>query len=276
MLDGLLAMAWIGGAIVLVLGVHALARRLWPPSPRADDAPPPEDGHDYPAAVRDAAQATGFRIAALYGVILALVYAHDLAEYNSVREGLAREALAIADIHHDIGRYGGPAVPIVQQALRDYVDLVITREWQVLASERRLSVRAWDARERAYQAVLDLVPGNAREESLRARMLARIADMAEYRHMRADLAARDFGFVFWVPAIAGLVLVSMSFFVFPPGRETRVLLASFGAFAGLILFFIHAFGSPFTAPLREEPRAFERLIEGELGRIQPSSTVPGP
>lgn len=65
MLDGLLALAWIGGAIVLVLGVHALARRLWPPPPRADDAPPPEDGHDYPAAVRDAAQATGLRIAAL-------------------------------------------------------------------------------------------------------------------------------------------------------------------------------------------------------------------
>jgi hypothetical protein len=46
---------------------------------------------------------------------------------------------------------------------------------------------------------------------------------------------------------------------------THVLLACFGAFAGLILFFIQGFASPFTAPFRTPPGAFERLLETDIG-----------
>jgi hypothetical protein len=43
------------------------------------------------------------------------------------------------------------------------------------------------------------------------------------------------------------------------------MLACFGAFAGLILFFIQGFASPFTAPFKTPPGAFERLLETDVG-----------
>jgi hypothetical protein len=264
--DAVLALAWMAGAVLLVLFVHAMTRRLLPPPA---DAVVGADGHDYPPATRDAATAIGLRLATLYGVLLALVYAQQLGGYQAVRDGVAREAGALGDLYHDAARYGGPAVPVIQGAVREYAVFVIDREWALLGTERRLSQRAWGARERAYQAVLDLDPTTPRERALRERMLRRISDIADYRRMRQELAAGGFGGVFWVPALLGLVLVASSFFVFPPRRELRWMLGGFGAFAGLILFFIQAFASPFDAPLRESPGALERLIEAEIGRAPP-------
>jgi hypothetical protein len=259
--DLLLALLWVGGAIALVLMVHWLARRLMPATAAVQ-----EDGHQYPAAARDMAQATGFRIAAFYGVILAMVYAHELSEYQSVREGLANEAIAIADVYHDAYRHGGELAPVVQGAMVTYVRFVIDREWMLLGTEQRLSVRAWAARDIAYDAVLDSVSQSPRQEWLRTRMLQRLGDITADRHMRQELAAKDFGLVFWIPAIAGLILVSIPFYVFPPTRETRIMLACFGAFAGVILFFIQGFASPFSRPFNVPPGAFLRLLETDMNK----------
>ena len=68
----------------------------------------------------------------------------------------------------------------------------------------------------------------------------------------------------WVPAVAGLIFVTSTFFVFPPTREVRWMLGGFGAFAGLILFLIQAFDNPFSAPLRYPPAPLQRLLETEL------------
>jgi hypothetical protein len=258
--DTLVALLWVGGAILLVLGVHWAARRYMPPLTQPD-----EDGHVYSGVVRDMASATGFRIAAFYGVILALVYAHELGEYQTVRDGLAGEATAIADVFHDAGRYGAPLAGPVREAMATYVRFVVDREWDLLGEEKRLSNRAWAARDVAYETVLDVEAVTPRQVVLRQHMLKRIHDITTYRHLRQEVAAKDFGLVFWVPAIAGLILVTIPFYIYPPGRVTHVLLSCFGAFSGLILFFIQGFASPFTPPFRTPPGAFERLLETDIG-----------
>ena len=269
LIDLLLALLWIGGSIGLVFAVHAAGRRWMAPPPAPEGTPPPADGHAHPPAVRDAAQVIGLRTAALFGVILAMVYAQELGQYQQVREGLSREAVAIADVFHDAGRYGGNVAEPVQSAMRDYVHFVVEREWRLLGTEQRLSRRAWEARERAYAAVLDAVPTSPREVALRERMLARLGVIAEHRHLREEWAAQGFSMVFWLPALAGLVLVTLPLCVFPPTRPTRLLLASLGAYAGLVLFFVQAFASPFAYPLHDPPGAFERLLENDFDARAP-------
>jgi hypothetical protein len=269
LIDTLLASLWIGGSILLVLAVHAAGRRWMAPPPAPEGTPPAADGHDHPPVVRDAAQVIGLRTAALFGVILAMVYAQELGQYQQVREGLSSEAVAIADVFHDAGRYGGDVAAPVQAAMRDYVRYVVEREWRLLGTEKRLSRRAWDARERAYTTILDAVPSTPREVALRERMLARLGVIAEHRHLREEWAEQGFSVAFWLPALAGLVLVTLPLCVFPPTRHTRLLLASLGAYAGLVLFFVHAFSSPFTYPLHHPPGAFERLLENDFDARAP-------
>lgn len=269
LIDLAFALVWILLSLLVVLGVPALARRVVRPPARGADEPPAADGHVYPAAVRDGAQVVGLRLAALYGVILALVYAHELANYESIREGLAREAVAVADVYHDGARLGGETGLLVQQAMRDYVGFVVEREWRLLATEQRLSQRAWAARDRAYEALLDVEPANSREAALRDRMIRRLHDIGEFRHLRQELSAGDFGLVFWVPALVGLALVALPLFVFPPTPAQRLLSGAMATFAGVILFFVQGFANPFSYPLMNDPAPFKRLIDSSFEAADP-------
>lgn len=269
LIDLAFAAGWIALALAVVMGVPAIARRMAPPPPRPEGEPAPPDGHVYPAATRDGAQVVGLRVAALYGVILALVYAHELANYESIRDGLAREAVAVADVFHDGKRLGGATGATVQRAMQDYVEYVVAREWRLLASERRLSQRAWAARDRAYEALLDLEPANARDASLRDRMIRRLHDIGEFRHLRQELANGNFGSAFWIPALVGLGLVALPLFVFPPTRAQRLLQGAMAVFAGLILYFVQGFANPFGYPLRDDPAAFQRLLDSRFEAAEP-------
>jgi hypothetical protein len=269
LIDLAFALGWIALSLALVFGVPALVRRLVPPPPRAEDEAPPTDGHVYPTAIREGAQVIGLRVAALYGVILALVYAHELANYESIRDGMAREAVAVADVYHDGGRLAGPTGALVKEAMQDYVAYVVEREWRLLATERRLSQRAWNARDRAYEALLDLEPASAREATLRDRMIRRLHDIGEFRHLRQELAAADFGLAFWIPALVGLGLVALPLFIFPPTRAQRILGAALAVFAGMILYFVQAFANPFGYPLRDEPAPFQRLLDSRFEAAEP-------
>ena len=260
LLDVALALLWIGGGILLALAVPAVVRRLIRPD--ASEAGP--DGYRHSLATRDLSQTVGFRVAALYGVILALVYAQELSGFNDVRSGFAEEAVRVADVWHDAGRHGGPSAPVIRTAMRDYVEIVSGPEWELLGTERRLSEEGWAARDRAYQAALNLQPANLREARLRDQMLDRLTDIARFRQLRGEVAHTRSGGVFWSPAIAGLALVSIPFFVFAPTRANRLLISSFGAFSGLILFLIAAFSNPFSHPFRVAPDPFTTLLATDL------------
>lgn len=266
--DIALALLWIGGGILIVLLAPALARLAI--RPEADE---PESGYHYGVATRDLGQTVGFRVSALYGVILALVYAQELTAYGDVRDGIAEEAVRVLSIWNDAERYGGPSAPVIRSALRDYVVIVVDKEWDLLGTERRLAEQAADARERAVTVALDLQPATPRETWLRQHMLDQLAAISRLRHLRGELALERSASVFWVPAIFGLALVSAPFFIFAPTRANRLIMASFGAFAGLVLFFIAAFANPYKAPLRMTPTPFEHMLANEMaptaGRERP-------
>jgi Protein of unknown function (DUF4239) len=261
---------WIGGSIALVLGTLMLARRLMPPPPGHADA----EGNLYPGSVRDMAAAAGFRIAALYSIILALVYAQELHDYQDVRAGLSREAVAVAQVYHDAIRFGGEDAEQIQRGIAAYARLVVEREWEQLSREQSLSPQAWGMHDLVLDTVLDLKTQSPREESLRARMLTNMHRIGDLRQLRKEQVADAIPWVFWLPAVAGMVVVSVPFFAFPSRRETHVLLACFGAFAGLILFFIYAFANPYSQPFRVEPKPFVRLLETDMGKAAALAPLP--
>lgn len=240
-------------AIALVLGSYFTARHLLVFDVDND-------------RTHDVAGAVAVRVAALHGLILALVYAQELADYQSIRAVLTEETVAISDIYNDVRRYGGPVVVSVQTDLADYLHAVVDEEWALLGSERKLSNKAWSEWEHVYASLLDLTPVSSRERFLSDRMLKRVTDIARFRQMREATALDGFTYIFWAPALIGLILVALPFFVYRPTRTNILLMSFFGAYSGVILFFIFAFANPFAAPGKLDPRPFEHLLEGEIGK----------
>lgn len=106
-------------------------------------------------------------------------------------------------------------------------------------------------------------------------MLERLSKVAYLRNIREQQAVESAPWLFALPAIIGLLLVTAPFFIYPPGREVWVMLGAYGAFAGMILFFIHAFASPFNHPLKLAPAPFERMLQAGFGKDALTGTTTG-
>ncbi|BCP52810.1 hypothetical protein K32_14270 [Kaistia sp. 32K] len=257
-----IAVLFAAVALTIVFGSYFLARRLLHIGVETDKT-------------FEAAGSIAVRIAALHGLILALVYAQELDDYKDIRSVLTQEATAISDVYHDAGRYGGPIVGPVQQTLARYLDTVVNQEWDQLGRGEGLSAQAWTEWDDVYQKLLDLTPTTDRERYLANRMRDRITAVAGFRQLRETTAIGRFSSLFWAPALIGLALLAVPFSVYRPSRSNLILLGIFAIYSGVILFFIYAFGNPFAAPGKLEPAPFEHLLRGGIGKSLVDANEPG-
>ena len=250
-----------GSAVVLatvmvVLASYVLARRLLHPGQEGD-------------RTLEVAGNVAVRVATLHSLILGLVYAQELDDYKSVRATLIDEAIAISDVFNDAGRYGGAIALPIREGLARYVAIVVDEEWERLAHREGLSPRAWEEWNAVYARVLDLAPSTERERYLSGHMKEKTAAVARFRQLREAASAGRFSGLFWGPAIIGLIIISAAFYVYRPTKTHLVLLSFFGAYSGVILFFIFAFSNPYANPGKLPPRPFEHLLRGEVGKMLP-------
>jgi uncharacterized membrane protein len=256
---------FVTGALAIVFSCYALARKLLAPGAEGD-------------RTHDAANTIAVRIAALHGLILALVYAQELDDYKGIRNNLMEESVAIADVYNDAKRHGGPLVVPVQEGLARYLVLVVGEEWRMLGHRQGLSPKAWEEWDGVYNRLLDLTPTTDRERYLIERMRDRVTEIARFRQIREQTAGGGFSGLFWGPALIGLALLAVPFYVYRPSRTHLLLLSIFGAYSGIILFFIFAFSNPFQQPGKLEPRPFLNLLAGDIGKSLPAGqpqTEPG-
>jgi len=214
---------------------------------------------------KDLAGSVIFRVSALHGLILALVFAQELLSYQELRSSLVREATAVADIYNDARRYGGAVETDIQAALSRYVRVAAGAEWQSLSESGALLAEGWALHEDVYIAILDLVPETPRQVALRAHMLEDIQLIANFRQLRENMALHAISTLFWAAALVGVVLISMPYFIFQPSPINLMLLSVYGAFTGFVLFIIYALNDPFTQPGQLQPVALEQLLRTEIG-----------
>ena len=206
-------------------------------------------GADPEDRTRDLAASVLFRVAALHGLVLALVFASEVVEYHSLAFESASEVNAISDIYYDSERYGDEASDI-RDALKKYLQIVHSEEWRTLGEEGKLSPDAWAQWDAAYSIVLDLVPDSPRQVSLR-----------DNRDLREHHAKTELNSMFWAAALVGVLLISVGYYSFPPKRANLALISVFAAYTGLILFTIYAMSNPFSAPAALQPILFVELFK---------------
>lgn len=243
----LLGFLFLGAALALSFASYFLARHLLDLGQT-----------DRHRAMADSAVA---RIAVLQGLILALVFAQEMAGYQRLQGVVAAEANAVADIWHDAGRWGPEPLADLRSLSLDYLRAVTGEEWRQLGRDGGLSASAWIAWDGIYREVLDLQPGDPAQEALRANMLDRVHDIAAARDQRGKDGTGSVFVLFWIAAIGGLVLVSAAHFPHPPDRQNLAMLGFFAAYTGLILYLIFAFQNPYQEPAALRPASLERLLD---------------
>lgn len=239
----LICLATIAGVLAIAFGARLLLR-------------PAADGN-----LNDLAGSILFRIAALHGLVLALVFAAEVAEYQIIELDVATEANAVSDVFYDLDRYGAQEdTAAARQELLGYVTLAASKGWDTLGGNGTLLASAWDAWGKVYFIALDLEPASGRQETLRESILSNIDLIAEKRDLREHHAKTGLGPLFWSAAVLGVALIAVGYFIYPPGRNTVILMSLYGGYTGFILFTIIAMSNPFSAPEMIDPLPFQSLV----------------
>jgi hypothetical protein len=248
------ALLVIGGTILICIAAYAAARALLLKSAVPE--------------TKDLAGSVIFRVSALHGLILALVFAQELINHSQVRNTAAREAALVGDVFFDLTRYDAAGTEAIRRDLAAYTEIVLGEEWDTLARHETLSGAAWGQWEKVYHAILDLDPTTLRQQDLRRIMLTSIREMSGLRRARENAAATGANALFVTAALVGVILTAISYFTFPPSRVNLLLLSIFGAYTGLVVFFIVAFANPYREPGAVEPVSLQRVLEAELAGLR--------
>ena len=247
----------VGGVILVALATYFVSRALL--KGRADEES------------RDLASSVIFRVAALHGLILALVFAEELVNANQIKKTTSREAALMADVFFDLKRYGDEETRAIRIDVAHYAATVVDEEWDSLATKHELSDEAWRRWVSVYEAILDLDPQTARQEQLRDTLATDIREISGLRRLRENAVAEPVNPLFLTAAVVGVVLTAMSYFTFTPTKVHLLLLSTFAAYSGLVIFFILAFANPYQEPGAITPVGFERLLSGEVRDLWPAT-----
>ncbi len=234
-------LATIGTVIAVYLVTHRLA------------------GRNVDESTKELASSVVFRISALHGLIIALVFAQLALGFRTLETDAIGEARVVGNIFSDAARHGGSGADTIQNASRRYVNIVLDEEWPALARGEGLSDAAWREWDAIYTATLALEGETPRLQMLRTALADNARRLAELRDLRESHSFQTGRQPFWFAAISGLVLMSAGYFTFAPTRRNIAVLGLFAVYSGIVFYLIYSFSNPFTPPGALQPTSLERL-----------------
>jgi hypothetical protein len=154
----------------------------------------------------------------LHALILALIFAQEMADYKDVTRIVSKEASAIGDIYNSLRAYdeeNQQSTAATRSLVIDFVKTVLEVDRTLLAKSL-LSHQTWTNYHNINRQLRNLQPGNNNQEDLRAQMLADWDTVSELHLRLRTIAAYEAPGFFWVVIIAGFLAVVIPCYVYSP------------------------------------------------------------
>jgi Protein of unknown function (DUF4239) len=209
------------------------------------------------------AETVAVRIGALHALILALVFAEAQSTHAELRQEVSKEVTTLEHVVLHLNQWDGPEKDKLRSELAVYVRAILRNEWQAAAPlggshEAKHAYNALDL------SLLNLPADTPRQQSLRTRMLMDMDTLQEHRRNRLSLFHRGLPGLFWWVALAGFAITVGLFFIFPINALHIAMLSMYGAYTGLVLYFILALSHPYIGPAAIDASAYATILDHEL------------
>jgi hypothetical protein len=202
------------------------------------------------------------RVGALHALILALMFAQEMADYRDISRIVSKEASAISDVYNGLREYdeeNQQSTAAIRGLVVDYVKAVSQADRTALA-ESQISHRTWTNYHRINRQLRDLQPGDDNQKDLRALMLKDWDAVSEFHLRLGAIAEYEAPGFFWVVIISGFLVVVILCYVYSPNIANLAMLGTYAAFNGLIMYVIFSIANPFTGALAIDPNILESLL----------------
>ena len=199
---------------------------------------------------------------ALLALLLSLTFADVRSELVKLRDSIDLEAAQIVDMYSDLETYGDERSTLIQQKLIHYTRALIEKEWEQL-SLQSFDYSTFTLAEEIQDDILMLKPNSSKQELLRSNLLDDIDEISDYRQMRQYAAKSDPPIFFYI-SLFGYVVTIGIFSVYPPRRNSLILLSFYCAFIGVVIYFILALSNPFNGTMQITPDSLQQILDTVL------------
>ena len=198
-------------------------------------------------------------VGTIYAVLLAFVVFVVWQQHNETRCAVEKEANELADLHRTIQEL--PGIEGIQGRLQEYVRIVTSEEWEMMA-RGRWSEKAGQALEEAWQALRKVDPHSVREEVIFAEALARFNDLSDARSHRLYCSLLRLPPSLWGLLLTngGLVVGSMWIFGLESFVAHALMTVALAGSIAFILFLIADLDNPFWGSWQVGSDAFQRVL----------------
>lgn len=209
----------------------------------------------------------GAMLAAMFLLTFAIAIVVPWTTADSARMNTYTETQAIVETYWSAGDAPAPARQRIRAGLRDYVALVVDKEWPLMA-KGRLSPEGWTRLEDLRRAAAALPTRDDALKDTRAGLLAQIGEISRARRERAmDARTEPPAGLLVSTILTGLTVVLFPFMAGARPRGATVLpLATMAALLGAGSYLVFDIAHPFDGALAVKADAFTAVLQ-ELQRI---------
>ncbi|HEX3652847.1 MAG TPA: hypothetical protein VHU18_08490 [Rhizomicrobium sp.] len=199
----------------------------------------------------------------VYAVLLGFLVVVVWEGYDNAHRNVAEEAASLVPLYRLTYGMQGPHGIESRRLIREYADAVIKDEWPTMGESNAGSMRARHDIGELDRQFSRLTPvQKAADSEVDAQFLATKSTIIADRNRRLLEAGDSIPWVMWLGAIGGgLVVMTMSFFIYMEQAWPHVLMASLAAsLIGLLLFIMVVLSRPFSGPLALGPDHFQQAL----------------
>lgn len=212
-------------------------------------------------------------IGTVYAVLLGLIVVDAMGRFQTAVTLVGDETNALAELVYLSGRMTEPQKREIRRRLTEYVDLVVNREWEILAKGQHLP-EARRACLELMQVVRDWEPTTESQNAVYAEAIEAASDFWNARRMRIISCERGIPPLEWFAVIlGGGVTVSLTYFLVLDDLRIQIALtAMVTVLISLNIFLILMFAYPFSGDLRVSNEGFHVALAGLA--LEPAATRP--
>ena len=237
----------VGLMVSVAIGGHALWRRLL--------------GWECTAESNALALGMLAVVAMMLSLLLAFSSVSVWEAYSSAEEAAATEASVSGELVRDLSVYGGPKANAAREAVRSYIESVISDDWPAMArgGYSEIASHKFNA---IFHAAAQLEPRTPREEVMLREVWTKANLMNESRRARiaAALGSAIPG-ALWGTLLAGIMLNFILFYLLPYNCVNELMLGMYAAMLGLMVFFIIIMDRPYAGTVSVSPYQMESALK---------------
>ena len=196
-------------------------------------------------------------LAAIYGIVLALVIVSLYDDFRATKEDIRNEATSLAQVYQDSRGFSPPVAAAVRQDIAGYIDAVQNEEWNDL-SHGRESERAWRHINELYRVLQAYQPQTLSQRAFYSDVVNRVNMLMEARRERLNDAENGIPPTFAVLLVGGAFLTLAFTFLFGVRsfRLHGLMAVAVAALIGFNLLVALELDLPFSGQVRVSPAPF--------------------